>query len=98
MRITGGHRAAVCGLVLAGVPYRSACHVVGIGRRTIAPLIPVEYRSGGRPTAREWQMKKAREGWSAGTKLERIAVDADLTVSGIYRIAKREGWARGVSP
>lgn len=42
-RVTNGHRAAVCGLILAGVPFVAASRIVGVHHERIRPYIPDDF-------------------------------------------------------
>lgn len=42
-RVTNGQRAAVCGLILAGVPFVTACRVAGASRERVRPYIPDDW-------------------------------------------------------
>ncbi len=44
LRVMKGQKAAVCGLILAGVPMETACKVVAVSRRRMVPYIPADYR------------------------------------------------------
>lgn len=43
-RVTNGQRAAVCGLVLAGVAYGYACYIVGIHPNMMARYLGADWR------------------------------------------------------
>jgi hypothetical protein len=43
-RVTNGHRAAVCGLILAGVSYGTACQIAAAPRERMRQYVPPDYR------------------------------------------------------
>lgn len=43
-RITNGQRAAICGLVLAGVGLQNACQIVGADSRTVLRYVGGDWR------------------------------------------------------
>lgn len=42
-RVANGQRAAICGLILAGVPFVAACRVAGASRKRVRPYIPDDW-------------------------------------------------------
>ncbi len=43
-RITKGQVAAVCGLILIGVPYVKACRIVAASRKQMPKYVPPDWR------------------------------------------------------
>ncbi len=43
-RVTNGHRAAVCGLLLAGVSFGDACQIAAAPRDRMRQYIPEDWR------------------------------------------------------
>lgn len=44
IRVTNGHRAAVCGLLLAGVSFGDACQIAAAPRERMRQYIPADWR------------------------------------------------------
>ncbi len=44
LRVMVAQKAAVCGLILAGVPMETACRVAAVSRRRMVPYVPRDYR------------------------------------------------------
>lgn len=44
LRVTTGQKAAVCGLILAGVSFTKACDIAGVGYQRVRPYVPDDYR------------------------------------------------------
>lgn len=92
-RITNGHRAAVAGLVIAGVPLRDACYIAGapIGQMH-AYLDGFWNRSKAREvTDQEWTLIRSLYE-AGGTKVDDIAVQFGIGLKRLYNRAARAGW------
>lgn len=103
-RVTNAQRAAVCGLVLAGVPYGYACSIVGVTPKTMTEFVARDWRKKIIPPAR-WTHEKLAELeaiWrDPAMKTETIAELYALTPSRLGQIAKTQQWPlrnRGPQP
>lgn len=101
--VTKGQRAAVCGLVLAGVHFVRACAIAGVAPAAMKAALPEIWgtKPPQRPRARQYQS------WR-GTRLEELRLayaDHSIEVSEIsarfgidrtylYRVAVNNGWPR----
>lgn len=96
-RVTNGHRAAVCGLMIAGLPYGDSCRIVGVPEKTLKKLLPpfwvIYQRRPHRWKGDELQaIKEAYDDWSL--KVETIAELYQTTAGTIRVLAKKHGWRR----
>jgi hypothetical protein len=98
-RVTNGHRAAVCGLVIAGVSMTEACRIAGVPREVLPKYLPAGWhdRRSSRRT-RRWkgeELAGLREAYcDLNQKTATIAARYDVHVSQIYRLAHLHGWPR----
>lgn len=54
-RITNGQRAAICGLILAGLSFRQACKVTATPHARMRKLLDKSWTYGARPGLRKWK-------------------------------------------
>lgn len=94
-RITSGHRAAVCGLVIAGITYAQACKIAGIPYRLMKSELPEGWHLCGRKR-RRWQGAELDEIHAAymdtNQKATTIATRHGITAHMLDFLAQREGW------
>lgn len=94
-RVTNGQRAAVCGLVLAGVPYGYACFIVGIHPNMMARYVGADWRRKLLAPTR-WtrdKLDELEEVWrDRSIKTETICELFKLTASRLGQIAKQHGF------
>lgn len=96
-RITNGHRAAVCGLVICGQSLTMACEVVGVPYQQMRDLLGPwhDRRKQHRPKWNVALVSELREAWfDTSQKLKTIAARYDTTTRQLNLIAEREGWPR----
>lgn len=97
-RITNAHRAAVCGLMLAGIGYVKSCRIVGVPDRTLRLWLSKDWwgRSGSGPT--KWRGDKLLAVESAyrdrSLRLEDIECAYGIYRRHITALAKRHNWPR----
>jgi len=98
-RITNGHRAAVCGLVIAGLSMTEACRIVGVPRDILPSYLPPGWhdRRSSRRT-RRWkgeELAGLREAYcDLSQKTATIAARYGVHVSQINKLANLHGWPR----
>lgn len=96
-RVTNGQRAAVCGLVIAGIAYTKACMIAGVPYRGLKATLPPDWHEW-REGRRRWKphmLAELYEAWmDPNQKVETIATRYDLTFRAITQIAFREKWPR----
>lgn len=96
-RVTNGHRAAVCGLVIAGLSMTEACRIAGVPRDVLPKYLPPGWhdRRSNRRT-RRWkgeELASLREAYcDLSQRTATIAARYGVCVSMINNIARREGW------
>lgn len=95
VRVTNGHRALVCALILAGQTYREACRVAGVPPARLRALLAADWTARvNRP--RRWKAAELRD-------LEEAYRDHNLSLASIARMfgthagnictmAKAQGW------
>lgn len=96
-RTTNGHRAAVCGLVIAGLSLTQACEIVGVPYQQMRDLLGPwhDKRKQHRPKWNVALVNELREDWfDTSQKLKTIAARYDTTPRQLNLIAMREGWPR----
>lgn len=96
-RVTNGHRAAVCGLVLAGVGLLDACKVAGISYRELQKSLPAGWhtpRLGRRPKWTAEKLRPVRRAWNSDTPLWQSAIHLRTTVAMMKFLARRERWPK----
>jgi len=98
-RVTNGHRAAVCGLVIAGLSMTDACRIAGVPRDILPKYLPPGWhdRRSSRRT-RRWkgdELAGLREAYcDLAQKTATIAARYGVHVSQINKLAKLHGWPR----
>lgn len=97
-RIMRGQQAAVCALVLVGIPLFKACLIVGSSYDRMREYIPKSFcKHGGRPVGR-WkgeELADLKDAYDNRTlTLERVAALFSTTAPNVREVAKRHGWAR----
>jgi len=98
-RVTNGHRAAVCGLVIAGVSMTDACRIAGVPRDVLPKFLPAGWhdRRSSRRT-RRWkgeELAGLREAYcDPNQKTATIAARYGVHVSQINKLAQQHGWPR----
>ena len=97
LRVTVTHRAAVCALVLAGLPFTDSCEIAGVPVRRLQEVLGADWwarRPRRRPT--RWKgaaLARLRAGWDdPAMPLPALAAAHGLEVSSLRRIAVRLGW------
>ena len=97
LRVTVTHRAAVCALVLAGLPFTDSCEIAGVPFRRLQEVLGADWwtrRPHRRPT--RWTgaaLASLRAGWDDLTKpLPALAAAHGIKVKHLRRIAVRLGW------
>lgn len=95
VRVTNGHRALVCGLILAGQSYIEACRIAGVPPRRLRLLLEPDWSARvNRP--RRWKADELRD-------LEEAYRDPKLSVASIAQMfkthagnictmARQQGW------
>lgn len=95
-RITNGHRAAVCGLHLAGISLTQACAIIGVPYDQMRTLLGDWYEK--KPKMRRWNwviLAEIKEAWcDVHQKVKTIAERYDTTPRQLNLIASREGWPK----
>lgn len=97
-RVTKAHRAAVCGLLLAGLPFIQSCKIVGVNHLRLKTYLPPDWgiRAGRR--AHIWhgeRLEELREAWCDPLQKTRtIANRFNLKLSSLYKLVTRHGWPR----
>lgn len=94
-RITNGHRAAICGLVLAGVPLIKSCQIAGAPYLEARKFLPDDWR--GRVSRRsKWTPAKLaalrKDYVNPKVPQWQIALRHRTTVQMVQYLARREGW------
>lgn len=98
-RVTNGQRAAVCGLVIAGVSFTDACKIVDVSRPRLKAVLPVGWtkyvRSG---KTRSWKgevLEQIRLAYLDQSQTGKdIARRFNIDVSYVYQLARVHGWRR----
>ncbi len=94
-RITNGHRAAVCGLVIAGLSMTEACKIVGVPRDMYLSWLPPGWHKP-KPRPSRWfgeRLEALREAYlDPNQKTRTIAARYDVHVSFITHMARKHGW------
>lgn len=94
-RITNGHRAAVCGLILAGVSVIASCKIVGAPYLQMKKFLPKDWQERVTPRTK-WTHAKlvAMRRDYANPNMQRwqIAIRHHTTVAMVQYLARREGW------
>lgn len=96
-RITNGHRAAICGLILAGVGMLDACKIAGAPYLQAKKSLPDGWhtpRLGRRPIWTREKLKPVRKAWNSETPLWQSAIYLRTTVAMMKFLARREGWPK----
>ena len=96
VRVTVGEKAAVCGLLLAGIPYYKVCEIVGRGRKVLRAYIPADLRATpGRPQIDlETRLKARRLYEGSRLKVAAIAYETGLNERSILNLSKHDGWTK----
>ena len=93
--ITNGQRAAVCALILAGIPFTRACDIVSANHTAMRQHIPKDWRER-TTTKRRWKgdaLIELKEAWDdPAQRTVTIAERYGVTASQIHNLAVREGW------
>lgn len=96
-RITNGHRAAVCGLVIAGLPMIESCRIVGAPYLAVVGVLPKGWHVRGRRPSR-WTgdlIDELREAWfDPAQRVFTIASRYGVTTKAIQLVARKQGWPR----
>jgi hypothetical protein len=97
-RVTNGHRAAVCGLVIAGVvSLTDACLMAGVPYKALRDVLPPGWHTKKMPCVR-WKgdlLLEVKEAWcDRAQKVTTIAERYDVSPRTIGWLAKREGWPK----
>ncbi len=94
-RVTNGHRAAICGLMLAGLTFREACSVVGAPVNSMRELIGPDWR-GRIVRPRKWKgdlLKDLEEMYREPSwTLKRIGALLGISPANICKMAIENGW------
>ena len=94
-RVTNAHRAAVCGLIIAGITYMKACKIVGVPHRALRTVVEPDWYKRSNPV-RRWHLEALlglQEAWmDPKQKLSTIAARYDISVSMVRMLAHRQGW------
>jgi hypothetical protein len=94
-RITNGHRAAVCGLMLAGVPLMKASAIVGAPFESLKLYLPLDWRERISPRTK-WTHAKLvalrKDYTNQQMVLLQVAIRHRTTVHMVQYLARREGW------
>lgn len=96
--VTNGQRAAICGLVIAGVAIAEACKIVRAPYRSILDLLPPRWhKRRGRGPAR-WkgdELEQVRVAYLDPLQTTNaIAARHNVTRRAITMLARRHGWKR----
>lgn len=95
-RITNAHRAAVCALVIARVPFRDACFIAGAPMLEVRAHLPEKWF--GRQTARkmtdhDWrQLRAAYE--AQAEPVDDLCARFGIGTKTLYRRIEKGGWIR----
>ncbi len=93
-RVNIGQRAAVCGLVLAGVPFPEACSIVGLRSTIMAPYVGADWTVRTQRPSR-WthdQLDAFAEVWrDPSIKVTQIAASFNICVEQAWRVARNYG-------
>lgn len=96
-RVTNGHRAAVCGLVIAGMGMIDACEIVGAPYQLVKASLPPKWHKRHRHPSR-WRGDELAEMLAAfvdpAQKTRTIAARYGVSVDMIRKIAGRHGYKR----
>ncbi len=96
-RVTNGHRAAVCGLVIAGVGLMEAAAIAGVGYKLLKATLPEGWhtpRLGRRPKWTPEKLAAVRKAWNDDAPLWQSAIRLRMTVAMMKFLARRERWPR----
>jgi len=97
-RFTVGQKAAICGLVLAGVSFCKACDIVACCDIKAKKYIPRDYHRVGRAKDWRWRWKGAElerlkaAWWDLSEPVWAHAMDLRTNDRAVRIVAKREGW------
>lgn len=95
-RVTNGHRAAVCGLIIAGLTMIEACRIAGVPRDVMPKYLPQGWHDRHRKRARRWrgeELESLREAYLDPTqKTTTIAARYGVHPSQITKLAHQHSW------
>jgi hypothetical protein len=95
-RLTNGHRAAVCGLQIAGLSLTQACQIVGIPYKQMRDHLGGWHKK--KHAKRRWKgelLDEVREAWCDRTqKVATIAERFQTTPRQLTLLANREDWPK----
>lgn len=98
-RITNGQRAAVCGLIIAGLTMTESCRIVGIPRNRFSELVPPNWHARSRKP-RRWRPEQlsalCADYHDPAQRTQTIADRYGVSVSQISKLAKIHGWTMRV--
>jgi predicted DNA-binding transcriptional regulator AlpA len=87
-------RAAVCGLLLAGMPYKDACAIAGARGLTLRKYIPHDwFRTADRLTAQRWERIRA-DYESRELEVREFLKRHGIGQSTLYKRVREEGWEK----
>jgi len=97
-RVTNGHRAAVCGLIIAGVSMIEACRIAGVPRDVMPKYLPAGWhgRHSSSRRVRRWkgeELEGLREAYcDPNQRTATIAARYGVCVSQVNNLARKHGW------
>jgi hypothetical protein len=87
-------RAAVCGLMLAGVPYKDACTIAAARGLTLRKYIPHDwFRTTDRLTLRHWERIRA-DYESCELEVREFLKRHGIGQTTLYKRVRAEGWKK----
>lgn len=94
-RVTNGHRAAVCGLVIAGVALTEACKVAGVPYLAMLAVLPDRWHTRV-PRPYRWrghELEELYESWmDPYQRAETIANRFGISPTRLRQIARKNDW------
>lgn len=95
-RIMKGQRAAVCGLVIAGVSMPTACAIAGVSPPRMSRMLPYRWARYRTPP-KFWtdeRLDEARELWFGAKTTAEIADRMGVTTNALWTVASKNGWGK----
>lgn len=95
-RLTNGHRAALCGLLLAGQPFIQCCKIIGVSPKRMRTYLPKDWAHHRNPARTKWTGLRlaalARDYRAHSLSVRTIIARHHVTQGTLYKLAQTHGW------